>query len=210
MLIALNKPFQVVTQFTPLAGKRTLSELVPVPQVYPAGRLDFDSEGLLLLTDDGGLQNAITAPRFLLPKRYLAQVEGIAAPGALKRLAQGVGVDGQTTRPALVTRLDAEPPLWPRVPPIRQRLSIPTCWLEITITEGRNRQVRKMTAAVGHPTLRLVRVAIGNLDLLSLGLAPGQWCEVLAAQVNAELLQKRTSAANPRPTRGASLARRLT
>lgn len=174
-LVLFNKPFGVLSQFSGgLAETDTLAAYVPVPAVYPAGRLDKDSEGLLVLTDDGGLQAAISQPRFKLPKTYLVQVEGVATQGALDRLRVGIGLrDGMTT-PAGVERVDP-PDLWPRHPPVRFRKSVPDCWLRITIREGRNRQVRRMTAAIGHPTLRLVRWSVGGLTVA--GLAPGSWRE---------------------------------
>jgi len=175
VLILFNKPYQVLCQFTDRAGRRTLADHVPVPGVYPAGRLDYDSEGLLLLTDDGALQERIADPRRGLEKTYWAQVEGAPGPAALERLRRGVLLNDGRTRPARV-RLIAEPKdLWPREPAIRHRTAIPVTWLEITLREGRNRQVRRMTAAVGHPTLRLVRAAIGPYGLA--GLRPGQWRE---------------------------------
>ncbi len=173
-LILFNKPFGVLTQFRTSEHGRTLAEFIRLPGVHPAGRLDKDSEGLLLLTDDGRLQHRLTDPRHKLPKTYWVQVEGIPTDEALERLHRGVVLDGQCTRPAKARRL-AEPKLWPRDPPIRFRKAIPTNWLEIVLTEGRNRQVRRMTAAVGFPTLRLVRVTIGPYALD--GLAPGQWRE---------------------------------
>ncbi|HUA90391.1 MAG TPA: pseudouridine synthase, partial [Steroidobacteraceae bacterium] len=152
---------------------RTLADYIDVPHVYPAGRLDHDSEGLLLLTDDGALQARIASPRFRLAKVYWAQVEGIPAEEALRRLRAGIDLGDFTTRPAGV-RLVAEPAaLWPRDPPIRHRARIPTAWLELTLHEGKNRQVRRMTARVGHPTLRLIRACIGAVGLESL--QPGQW-----------------------------------
>lgn len=180
MLIALNKPYGVLCQFTDRSGtaagqpRPTLATLVPVPGVYPAGRLDADSEGLLLLTDDGALAAQITDPRHAWPKTYLAQVEGVPAEAALSRLRRGVRLNDGPTRPAEV-RLLARPPgwLWRREPPIRQRQHIPTAWLELVLREGRNRQVRRMTAAVGLPTLRLIRVAIGPHQLGDL--ACGRW-----------------------------------
>jgi 23S rRNA pseudouridine2457 synthase len=173
-LILFNKPFNVLSQFTDEgSGKRTLKEFIPVPGVYPAGRLDFDSEGLLVLTDDGALQARIANPQNKVAKTYWAQVEGIPEDAALKALAAGVDLKDGRTRPAKA-RLIAEPDgLWPRDPPIRVRKSVPDSWIELTITEGRNRQVRRMTAAVGHPTLRLIRVRIGDWSLD--GLAPGDW-----------------------------------
>ncbi len=169
------KPFGVLTQFTPEPGSphRTLKDYIDVPDVYAAGRLDADSEGLLLLTTDGELQHLLTHPRHAHPRTYWAQVEGAPRPEQVELLGLGVPLKDGTTRPALVRVLEAEPDLPPRVPPIRVRHAIPTAWLELTLTEGRNRQVRRMTAAAGLPTLRLVRVAIGGLRLE--GLAPGQW-----------------------------------
>lgn len=173
-LILFNKPYGVLTQFRASEHGPTLADYIQVPGVYPAGRLDKDSEGLLLLTDDGALQHRLTDPRHKLPKTYWVQVEGVPTEEALERLRQGVVLDGRRTRPAKVRRL-SEPDLWPRDPPVRFRKHIPTSWIEVIITEGRNRQVRRMTAAVGYPTLRLVRTAIGPYTLK--GLAPGEWCE---------------------------------
>ena len=173
MLIAFNKPFNVLCQFTDAAGRRTLADFVTVKGVYAAGRLDYDSEGLLLLTDDGTLQKRIADPRHRTKKVYLAQVEHIPDEKALALLRRGVKLQDGMTAPA-GARLVEEPEwLWPREPPIRYRRKIPTAWLEITLTQGRNRQIRRMTAAVGHPTLRLVRVSIGSWSLD--GLRPGEW-----------------------------------
>lgn len=171
-LILFNKPFQVMSQFSAAGDKRTLADYLDIPAVYPAGRLDYDSEGLLLLTGDGALQHRISHPRHKLPKTYWVQVEGAPDAAALERLRRGVELNDGPTQPARA-RLLPEPALWPRQPPIRQRQSVPTHWLELIISEGRNRQVRRMTAAVGLPTLRLVRVAIGSWRLDDL--APGQW-----------------------------------
>ena len=176
-VLLFNKPYGVVCQFTPEGGHRTLKEFIAVPAVYPAGRLDTDSEGLLVLTDDGRLQAAIADPRHKLAKGYWSQVEGVATEDALGRLRGGVVLRDGPTLPARA-RAIAEPRLWPRDPPIRFRREIPTAWIEIEITEGRNRQVRRMTAAVGLPTLRLVRFRIGPWNLE--GLAPGEWRDVPA------------------------------
>ena len=177
-LILFNKPYGVLCQFSDDgSGKPTLKDYIPVPDVYPAGRLDTDSEGLLLLTDDGLLQARISSPKFKLSKTYWAQVDGEITEQALAQLRKGVELNDGLTRPAQAERL-AEPALWPREPPVRFRKAIPTSWLSLTISEGRNRQVRRMTAAVGFPTLRLVRVRIGDWSIE--GLAPGEWREVPA------------------------------
>jgi 23S rRNA pseudouridine2457 synthase len=177
-LILFNKPFQVLSQFTDERRspdkpvRATLADWISVPDVYPAGRLDYDSEGLLLLTSDGHLQNRIASPHLKMPKTYWVQVEGSITRAALEQLQQGVKLKDGMTTPARANAM--EPPVvWERTPPIRRRESIPTSWLELTITEGRNRQVRRMTAAVGFPTLRLIRYRIGNWTLN--GLAPGQY-----------------------------------
>lgn len=173
-LILFNKPYGVLCQFTDrtaTGARPTLSAYVEAPGVYPAGRLDLDSEGLLLLTDDGALQARIADPRYKLPKVYLAQVEGEVAAAGVEALRRGVRLKDGMTRPAGVERI-AAPDLWPRDPPVRFRKTIPDCWLKLTLHEGRNRQVRRMTAAVGHPTLRLVRWSVGGWTLD--GIAPGE------------------------------------
>jgi 23S rRNA pseudouridine2457 synthase len=203
-LILLNKPFQVLPQFTSPDARRCLRELMPLRDVYPAGRLDFDSEGLMVLTDFGPWQARISQPGSGLPKTYLAQVEGEISEAALAALRAGVKLNDGPTLPALAEAV-AEPDwLWPRDPPIRFRKSVPTSWLSLTLREGRNRQVRRMTAAVGLPTLRLVRVGVGPWRVE--GLAPGQWREVPRAEAEAVL-----AAGRVRPTargpRSASRAR---
>lgn len=179
--LLLNKPFGVLTKFTDAQGRPTLASLVPLPGVYPAGRLDADSEGLLVLTSDGSLQARISDPHHRWKKTYWAQVEGEIDDAALERLRRGVVLADGPTRPAAARRIPEPAALWPRDPPIRFRKSVPTSWVELTIGEGRNRQVRRMTAAVGHPTLRLIRYAVGPWTLE--GLAPGQWREVAEPSV---------------------------
>ena len=177
MLIAFNKPYGVLSQFTDkgTAGstRPTLSAYIDVPGVYPAGRLDRDSEGLLMLTDDGKLQARIAEPKHKMEKTYWAQVEGLPDEAALQAFRTGLDLKDGHTRPARVALIDEPPGLWERDPPIRYRKSVPDCWLEISISEGKNRQVRRMTAAIGHPTLRLIRCSIGDWTLD--GLKPGEW-----------------------------------
>jgi len=176
MLIAFNKPFGVICKFRPEPGRSTLADYINVPAVYPAGRLDTDSEGLLLLTDDGILQARIANPRHKVAKVYWAQVEGEPTEAALTALRNGVDLGDFTTQHAGARLIDEPPGLWPRDPPIRYRAKIPTRWLELTLREGKNRQVRRMTARVGFPTLRLVRAAIGRVSVTNL--APGTWREI--------------------------------
>ena len=174
-LILFNKPFGVLPQFTDRGSetkRSTLSDYIDLPGVYPAGRLDRDSEGLMMLTGDGKLQARISDPKYKMPKAYLVQVEGDVSDERLAMLRQGVELKDGLTRPAEVERIE-EPDLWPRDPPIRVRKSVPDSWLKLTISEGRNRQVRRMTAAVSHPTLRLVRWSVGDWSLE--GLQPGEW-----------------------------------
>jgi 23S rRNA pseudouridine2457 synthase len=179
-LIRFNKPHGVLSQFTSEGRWRGLKEFIDIPEVYVAGRLDADSEGLLLLTGDGKLQARIADPRFKMEKTYWVQVEGVPTDTALATLRSGVLLNDGMTRPARARFMDPPPVVWARDPPIRVRQSIPTAWLELVIREGRNRQVRRMTAAVGLPTLRLIRAAIGPYSLQ--GLAPGRWMEVAPSQ----------------------------
>ncbi|MGG6263625.1 pseudouridine synthase [Leptolyngbya sp. AN03gr2] len=176
------KPYNVLSQFTndSPTERSTLKDFIPVQNVYPVGRLDHDSEGLMLLTDNGALQHRLSDPKFHHSKTYWVQVENIPTESAIAQLRKGVTIQNYRTRPAIVDRLD-EPDLPPRNPPIRFRKNIPTAWLEITLTEGKNRQVRRMTAAVGFPTLRLVRVAIAKLQLT--GLSPGQWRDLTDEEI---------------------------
>ena len=179
-LIVFNKPYGVLSQFTPEGRWRGLKDFIDLPGVYVAGRLDADSEGLLLLTSDGRLQARIADPRFKMEKTYWVQVEGNPDDAALQALRRGIELNDGLTRPARACLIEAPAALWPRDPPVRIRQSIPTGWIELGIREGRNRQVRRMTAAVGFPTLRLIRAAIGPYSLG--GLSPGNWREVDAAQ----------------------------
>ena len=183
--ILFYKPYGVLSQFTDNTSetqRRTLKEYIPVPSVYPVGRLDWDSEGLLLLTNHGQLQHRLCDPRFQHPRTYWVQVERIPDAAALTELRQGVIIENYRTRPAKVELLNVEPPLPPRDPPIRFRKNVPTAWLEMTLTEGKNRQVRRMTAKVGFPTLRLVRVAIAGLSLENL--QPGEWRDLTPEELN--------------------------
>jgi len=210
MLILFNKPYGVLCQFTGEPGRATLAGYIPVPGVYAAGRLDTDSEGLLVLTDDGALQARIADPRHKLAKTYLVQVEGVPDEAALAALRAGVDLGDFVTRPCQV-RLVAEPAwLWPRVPPIRERKSIPTRWLEMVLKEGKNRQVRRMTAKLGFPTLRLVRARVGEWSLE--GIAPGEWREILVEPVGVPTTPASTLPRQPRPSprrNGAPLRRPL-
>ncbi len=175
-LILLNKPYDVLCQFTDGEGRPTLADFMPVKGVYAAGRLDRDSEGLVVLTDDGRLQSRIADPAHKAPKTYLVQVEGTVTEEALQALRAGVTLNDGPTRPAEARSIPEPPGLWPRVPPIRERKSVPDAWIELSLIEGRNRQVRRMTAAVGLPTLRLIRWSVGDWSLE--GLAPGQWRDI--------------------------------
>jgi len=197
-LILLNKPFQVLPQFTSPDQRRCLKDLLSAPGLYPAGRLDYDSEGLMLLTDFGPWQARISQPGAPFPKLYLAQVEGLPDEAALGRLRSGVELNDGVTLPASARCVPEPGWLWPRDPPIRARKAIPTAWVELELREGRNRQVRRMTAAVGHPTLRLIRVAIGPWSITSL--APGESREVPAADAERVLAAARvkSSARSPR------------
>lgn len=173
MEILFNKPYGVLSQFTPEAGHRALNEFGFPPAVYAAGRLDHDSEGALLLTDNGKLVKKLLDPKYEHPRTYLAQVDGDITPEALRQLARGVVIKGYHTKPCRAERVETPHGLWERVPPIRYRANIPTSWVQLTLIEGKNRQVRHMTAAVGFPTLRLIRIKIGNLGLDDL--LPGEW-----------------------------------
>jgi 23S rRNA pseudouridine2457 synthase len=203
-LLLLNKPFRVLTQFTSEDGKSTLKDFISAPGMRPAGRLDYDSEGLVLLTDSGPLQTRLADPRWKLGKTYLVQVEGEPASQVLEQLACGVALNDGPTLPAEVERVDEPQWLWPRDPPIRFRAAIPASWLKLTIREGRNRQVRRMTAAIGHPTLRLIRWSVGPWTLA--GLAPGAWTAAPEAEV--QRFMEREIAVTSQYRRGASRATR--
>lgn len=190
-ILLFNKPFQVLTQFTSNDGKSTLADYIDHPDFYAAGRLDYDSEGLLILTDEGPVQHYLANPKFKMEKTYWAQVEGDITEEALAALCKGVELKDGLTRPAKAKKID-EPDIWERTPPIRERKNIPTSWVELKISEGKNRQVRRMTAAVGFPTLRLIRYAIGEWTLS--GLQPGQ-SQILDVQIN---IPKRTSPSSGR------------
>ena len=172
-IVLFNKPYGVLTQFTSAEGRPTLADYIPVPDVYAAGRLDADSEGLVVLTDDGAVQARISHPRYKKEKTYWAQVEGVPDDAALDRLSSGVDLGDFHTRPCRARVVPEPDGLWPRDPPIRFRKAIPTAWIEIVLAEGKNRQVRRMTAKVGYPTLRLIRWSVGDWTLS--GLVPGQW-----------------------------------
>lgn len=211
-VVLLNKPYDVLCQFTDGEGRATLADFVRTPGVYPCGRLDRDSEGLVVLTDDGPLQHALSHPSRGKEKGYWAQVEGVPTPAVCAALAAGVPLDGSLTAPARCQLIDA-PAVWPRDPPIRVRAQIPDTWLELHLTEGKNRQVRRMTAAVGHPTLRLIRFAVGPLQLGAL--APGE-ARVLSASelgalraaVSGQLSSVRTRSDRKKPWRGGAPLRR--
>ncbi len=196
--ILFYKPYGVLSQFTDNSSetqRQTLKDYIPVPSVYPVGRLDWDSEGLLLLTNHGLLQHRLSNPQFGHKRTYWVEVERIPDAAALNQLQQGVRIENYRTRPALVQLLSAQPPLPPRQPPIRFRKNVPTAWLEMTLTEGRNRQVRRMTAKVGFPTLRLVRVAIAHLSLRDL--QPGQWRDLTPEEL--QILLKLAIKSGERP-----------
>ena len=207
--VLFHKPYNVLCQFTDdslqAVHRQTLKDFIPIPDIYSVGRLDRDSEGLLLLTNDNRLKHRLCDPKFAHPRTYWVQVENIPDETALTALRQGVDIKGQITLPAIAQILTPSPDIAPRNPPIRERKNIPTTWLELVLTEGRNRQVRKMTAAVGYPTLRLIRVAIGpssQTPKLTLdGLAPGQWRYLSTAEIEQFTITERASSPSRRPSR---------
>ncbi len=202
-VVLLNKPYGVICQFTPSGAHRTLKDFVPIADVYPAGRLDTDSEGLVVLTGDGDLQHLITDPRHKLPKIYFVEVEGVPDDAALAPLRKGIQLGDYRARPAEVARVAPPDWLWPRVPPVRFRQAIPTTWLQLTLREGRNRQVRRMTAAAGFPTLRLIRHSVGPWTLA--GIAPGTW--KIAESPLLASADSNPGSARPRPPRNRPSAR---
>jgi len=177
-LILLNKPFGVMCQFSAHPTRATLADYLDIPDIYPAGRLDADSEGFLLLTDDGRMQHRISHPEHKQAKTYIAQVEGTASKDSLIQLSNPINLGDFVTQPCQAKMIHAPQWLWPRDPPIRERANTPTSWLALTLTEGKNRQVRRMTGAVGLPTLRLIRIAIGKVSLENYPLLPGEWCDI--------------------------------
>lgn len=197
-LILFNKPFQVLSQFSAHEGKDTLANWISIPGVYAAGRLDYDSEGLMILTNHGGLQALIANPKHKLTKTYWVQVEGEIHAEALRSLCEGVVLKDGKTKPATATLME-QPELWPRNPPVRYRANIPTSWISLTISEGKNRQVRRMTAAVGFPTLRLIRAAIGSWTIA--GLLPGEWMRSELPQTMVKQLEKNEARNKARPTK---------
>lgn len=199
-VILFNKPFGVLSQFTPADGHASLADFIPLRDVYPAGRLDADSEGLVVLTDDGTLQALISEPRHKLEKAYWVQVEGEPPPEALRRLAAGLPLGDFVTAPCKVRLIDEPEGLWPRVPPVRYRASIPTRWIEVRLREGKNRQVRRMTAHVGHPALRLIRHAVGDWSVRDV--PPGTWIEAPIPPALVERLRARRM----RPARDKAMA----
>ncbi|PHS30069.1 MAG: pseudouridine synthase [Methylophaga sp.] len=203
-LIIFNKPYDVLTQFTDQSGRKTLKDYVKTTGVYPAGRLDRDSEGLVLLTDSGALQHQISDPQYKLEKTYWVQVENIPSDAALEDLRQGVQLKDGLTAPAKA-KLITPPNIWPRTPPIRDRKAIPTQWIELKITEGKNRQVRRMTAAIGHPTLRLIRYAIGDWTIDNL--QSGKWLELAAPKLDSTKSKPQINPNTPHQRRRSNQAR---